>query len=198
MRTFPLRSCSFFILPAGRRGVTLLELVVVLLILSTAVGLGVSSVSRKENQIKKTLRQFMALNRQLHSQARLRRVSYRWVFDLSGGRKSWWVESLQPLPAPSGGGGRVLAPAFVLDRDLMEEPQKLPKSLVFSSVEFSRRGEGPVREGRVYVPYFPEGHTERVVVRLRGMRQSWSFFIDRFLGKSRIFLGEKTLKDFQQ
>ena len=183
------------VLPGGRRGITLLELVVVLLILSTAVGLGVSSVSRKENQIKKTLRQFMALNRQLHSQARLRRVPYRWVFDLSGGRQSWWVESLQVLPALE---GDKPVSAFVLDRAFMEEPQKLPGSLEFASVEFSRREEDPVREGRVYVSYFPEGHTERVVVRLRGMRQSWSFFIDRFLGKSRIFLGEKTLEDFQQ
>lgn len=196
MRIFPLGNSKFFFLPVGRRGVTLLELVVVLLILSTAVGLGVSSVNRRENQIKKTLRQFMALNRQLHSQARLKRVPYRWVFDLSGGRQSWWVESLQVPPEKEG--GQVLASAFVLDRGFMEKPQKLPGSLEFAAVEFSRRGGEPSRQGRVYVSYFPEGHTERVVVRLRGMRQSWSFFIDRFLGKSRIFLGEKTLKDFQQ
>ena len=71
---------------------TLLELVVVLSIITTSIGLGISSIKKKENQIKKTLRQLIALNRQLHSYAKLKRNVYRLAIALDAENSTWWVE----------------------------------------------------------------------------------------------------------
>ena len=178
---------------------TLLELMVVLGIITTSIGLAVSSIKKQENQIKKTLRQLIALNRQLHSYARLKRNVYRLAFTLDETNSTWWVEKKTPESETTEEIQNANPPPdFVIDPDFVKEPQKLPQGLSFSSVEF-RTGENKlVSEGQAYIHYFPSGQFDQALLKLKSEDHSWSLFIDRFLGEARIFSGEKTLEDLKQ
>ncbi len=188
-----------------QKGVTLLELIVVMLILSTGIGLGVSSIKRKENQIKKTLRQFVSLNRQLHLMSRLKRRPYRLVFKMEKTSTTWWVESLRP-PPPSLEEDKESEtdkttkkiPQFARDGDFFKKDQKLPRGLLVESMEFNRVENPVVSSGTSYVSYFPGGQTEQVLLQLKGKKNHFSIFIDRFLGEASLFRGEKTIKDLRQ
>ena len=86
----------------SNRGITLLELLIVMVILATSLGLGVSLINRQENSIKKTFRQFIALNRQLDSYAKLNKTTYRWVINMDDEEGStWWVEQKIGLALPA-------------------------------------------------------------------------------------------------
>ena len=85
---------------------TLLEILMVLVIISSTLGLGLSFVQRRENSIKKTFRQWTALNRELDSKARLSNQIYRLVIDMEDKHKNtWWVEQkIEPSLAQGGQG----------------------------------------------------------------------------------------------
>ena len=89
-------------------------------------------------------------------------------------------------------------PTFMLDPEFVQKPQKLPEGLSFASVEF-RTGENKIlSEGEAYIPYFPEGQFNQAIIKIKGQKQYWSLFVDRFRGEARIFSGEKTFEDLKQ
>ena len=79
---------------------TLLEMLIAVTIVVGAVAMSANFIKRKDNRAKKTFRQFVALNRQLDYQARLRQKTWRLVIQLSSdstnsknkGNNTWWVE----------------------------------------------------------------------------------------------------------
>ena len=187
-------------------GFTLLELLIALTIMIGALAMGTAFVKKKESRIKKSLRQFVALNRQLDHLARLRRRTWRLVVRMDGKKNSWWVEKKQtagPPPAdqsdqPDKTENQSPPPdGFVMDKDFFKKPQKLPKDMVFDSLESSSKKD-LVRKGKVYIYYFPEGRFHLSVLKLKSRRAYWSLFIDRLHGELTVFSGNKTLKDFEQ
>lgn len=74
----------------NRKGLTLIEVLFALVIVVGLTGSSISFMKRRENHIKHTLRQFMALNRQLDYQARLSGQVWRLVINLD--KNTYWVE----------------------------------------------------------------------------------------------------------
>ncbi len=200
--------CKKHFAKAGRAGFTLLELLIAMTIVISALAMGTAFVKKKDSGIKKSLRGFVALNRQLDHQARLRRQTRRLVIQMKEKKHSWWVEKQQkntPLTlnnqedkSSAEAKNQSLPPdGFVMDTDFFDKPQQLPKGLVFDSVE-SSSGKEPVKKGKAYIYYFPEGRFSMTLLKLKGRRAYWSLLIDRIHGELTVFSGNKTLKDFEQ
>ncbi len=193
------------------KGFTLLELLIALSILVSTLIIGTSSIKRKDNIIKKTFRQFVALNRQLDHFARLKGKTWRLVVQMEEKESTWWVEKklpasqifnpenqtfdndeptdpVEPTPSPEG---------FVIDPEFFTTPQKLPKNLSFESVELNNIQE-PITEGKAYIYYFPEGQFGTALLKIKGKKVYWSLFVDRLRGELTVYNGEKQLKDFKQ
>ena len=191
----------------SNRGITLLELLIVMVILATSLELGVSLINRQENSIKKTFRQFTALNRQLDSYAKLNKTTYRWVINMDDEEDStWWVEQKTnpSLPASTDSTEQDnddddddSAKPFVAASGFFEEPQHLPEGLNVAGVEYSKNNE-TLSSGTVYIYYFPEGQTSQILLKLKSDKKSWSLLIDRFHGDLTVFSGEKLLADLKR
>ena len=188
----------------SNKGFTLLELLIALSILVSILIMGASFIKKKDNAIKKTFRQFVALNRQLDHFARLKRKTWRLVIQMDEKKSSWWVEIQlpknqipnvdesadpeKPTPSPEG---------FIIDTDFFEKPQHLPRKLNFESVELHNQKE-LVTNGKAYIYYFPEGQFSTAILKIKGKKVYWSLFVDRLRGDLTVFRGEKKLEDFKQ
>ena len=193
------------------RGMTLLEVLIALVITIGIMGSSVSFINRKENQIKKTLRQWTALNRQLDYQARLSGQKWRLVIDLD--KNSYWVEKKKPAlspnntlhldenaPADDPDNSSAVAPLspvqsdFVIDKNFFEKPQVLPKKFRFESLELSYQAE-PKTQGLAYIYYLPGGQFSTALVLIKYKKSYRSLFFNRLRGEMILFSGQKKLKD---
>ncbi len=187
---------------ANNKGFTLLELLIAMTIITSALVMGMSFIKKSDNVIKKTFRQLVALNRQLDHFARLKRKTWRLVVHISDKKSSWWVEKKiekDQMPAQVVKKGDQTFPpdGFIIDEDFFKEPQQLPRRLTFESVELSAHKE-PVTQGKAYIYYFPEGRFSLALIKIKGRKAYWSLFIDRLHGELTVFNGNKKLKDFEQ
>ncbi len=203
-------------------GFTLLELLIALVLIVGILAMGTTYVKRKDSSIRKTFRQFIALNRQLDSLARLRRETYRLVINMNEDtnynmanedkedkQNTWWVEkkltkNLMPDDEEDStnkmGNAKhlnITSDGFIRDKDFFEKPQPLPEKLTFESLE-SLRKKSPITQGKAYVYYFPEGQFDIALLKIKGKRVYWSLFIDRLKGELTVFNEKKNLKDFEQ
>ena len=181
---------------------SLLEVLIALTILVSILALSVSVVKKKDNNIKKTFRHLISLNRQLDHFARLKRQTYRLVIRLDKKKSSWWVEKKisenQILHNPSNKENQSFPPnGFIMDTDFFEKPQHLPNGLNFESVELNEHKD-PITSGMAYIHYFPEGQFNLALVKVKSKKTYWSIFIDRLHGELTVFSGKKTLKEFEQ
>ena len=190
----------------SNRGLTLLELLIVMVILATSLGLGVSFINRQENSIKKAFRQLIALNRQLDSTAKLNKTIYRLVINMDDeDEPTWWVEqktdhallSTTDFSDKENTDSSKETTAFITAPGFFEEPQYLPGDLQFTGIEYSKNNQ-EVLSGTAYIYYFPEGQTSQILLRLKSEKKHWSLFIDRFHGELTVFSGKKILADLQR
>lgn len=185
-----------------KKGLTLLEILIVIVILASSSIIGGSFIYKKENNIKKTFRQFIALNRQLDHTSRLKREAYRWAIQLGKKESTWWVEkkvpyTLIPKENTNTKNQSTAQDGYLMDTDFVETPQKLPSELYFESVELSGQKKQK-NEGIAYIYYFPEGQFNTAFIKIKNKKKYWSLFIDRVQGDLTVFVGKKSLKDMEQ
>ena len=186
----------------GKEGFTLLELLIALVMLTSILVMGGSFVKKKDNVIKKTFRQLIALNRQLDHFARLNRDAYRLVINIDEKNNSWWVEkktheNLIQSKSPKPENLTSSSTVFVMDDRFSKKPQKLPGQLRFESLELSEQ-DAPVTSGKAYIYYLPEGQFNTALLKIKGKKVYWSLFIDRLHGELTVFNGKKSLQEFKQ
>jgi len=182
-------------------GFTLIEVLVTLVILVGVFSMGTAFFKRKESAVKKTFRQFTAINRQLDHSARLKRKIWRIVVQISDKNSSWWVEKklsneeINSIPS-SEQKDIISSDGFVMDDAFFEEAQTLPRWLNFNSLE-SSNVKKPITEGKAYIYYFPEGQFNLSLLKLKGKKAYWSLLFDRLRGDLVIYNEDKKLKDLQ-
>ncbi len=202
----------------GYRGMTLIEMLVVMALLAGFFMMSVPFIKKREHVIQRTFRQMKALNRQLDSQARLNGMTYRLVVVLGlqkeGG--NWWVErkatvepsirseinpsETNPLETDQLKDSSSISiegeDGFVLDESFFKEPQKLPEALSFESISFSgQQREKQISSGRAYIYYLQEGQSHKILLKIKGKKQYWSLLFDRLRGELDVLLGNKTWQE---
>ena len=190
---------------------TLVEILIALAIVVGLMGSSITFMNRKENQIRKILRQWTALNHQLDYQARLKGQKWRLVIDLD--KNSYWVEKKQATKSPNNtislddrdrldsANSSAVDPLshphssdFVIDKSFFEKPKSLPKKFSFESLELSYQAE-PKTQGSAYIYYLPEGQFSTALVLMKYKNSYRSLFFNRLRGELTVFSGKKTLKD---
>ena len=205
-----------FFVYRSRQGMTLIEIIVVMALLAGFLAVSAPFFKRKESSVKKMLRMFTALNRQLDSRARLKAKTYRLTFTI-GEKSAWRVEKLTdlnklpPITPPQDRSPRgeadtsnkpqlkpSLSPVgrkeFVRDESFFKVDQTLPFGLVFESISFSQK-QKPISKGPAYIYYFPQGSFQKVLLKIKGKTRYWSLFFDRLTGDLDVFPDNKTWKD---
>ncbi len=176
-----------------QRGMTLLEMVVVMALLAGFFVIGFPSfINKKKNVIQQSFRQIKALNRKLDSHAHLTGRVYRWVIVIGKKDSSWWVEKASSLNG-------TFDSNFVKDDTFFKNVQTLPDGLFFESLSINNhKKQVPVLSGKSYVYYFPEGQFDKILLKIKGKKQYWSVLIDRLNGSLNIFSTNKNWQDFKQ
>jgi general secretion pathway protein H len=147
-----------------------------------------------------------SLSREVRNQARIKKMTYRIVLNLSDKDKStYWVEN-----AP----GNVVIPSeatleklksldekerpkspFQKATNLIKEERELPSGLVIGSVE-TPNSQGPVTEGMAYVYYSPEGLVEKAIIQITNKKElTWSLIFNPITGHADIVEKAISLKD---
>lgn len=185
---------------------------VVLAIVGVLVTAISSRINKNENRaIRKEVRNFASILRDLRNKARMRNTTYRLVINMPENKdekQSYWIESTgraflvtydeealkkqkeelkEGEKDPSG---------FEVDSELSKEgPTALADFLSFESVEIAAQKK-EYTSGRIYIHFFPEGRVEEAVIHI-GNRDKlhWSLAIHPLTGHVDIINKEKKLKD---
>lgn len=200
------------------RGLTLIELMVVVAIIAGVSMLGMPYITNRNSGNKRFLREFTVLSRELHTHAKLKGVIYRLVIDMGepgdGLQKPvhrYWVEASNGKfimsekdeeetaeRLKSGDKEKAKDPkGFTMDTSVLKEPRQLPPDLKFEKVELTRL-KNPVTQGRAFIHYLPQGLTDEAAIHIKGDRgQSFTVSIHPLTGKAELIDKTVLLKDMQ-
>lgn len=185
---------------SGKRGFTLIEIMIVLAIIAMIVSLGLPAIERVTYQrINSTTRKFVGMVRTIRNDAILLNNIYRLVIDLE--KNTYWVESQRELkmlseedslpqdkkkklkkgeePPPSN---------FIMVEKYSKEPTPLPTGVVIPGVLKER--DGLRNQGLAYIHFFPNGFNEAAIVYLtkeRSKEVMYSVLIKSSLGQVEVF-----------
>ncbi len=202
----------------NKSGMTLMEVMIVMLIIGGSATLFFSKIKNTNSKIKEAVRQFGVLTRDLHNRAKLQNKTFRLVLDLKEGETnkgdhSYWVESAsgsrlsnkESLSSPydkkkkSDKDNSPSDPSdFERDDRFGKSAKSLPSGVYFEDVEV-RQLEDPVTSGRVFIHFRPEGFVDESIIHLKYNKNlRWSISIHPLTGKSYITSEYITLDDLNE
>ena len=201
----------------NKKGLSLVEIMVVLAIVGIFVTFGARKLINNSTQMKSSVRQFAVMVKKLRTRARVRNKTYRIVFDLPEDKnkeQSYWVESTEKkallLTAeereeitkeqddekdkkpkdPQG---------FTVDTSLIREaPATLPRGLFFDSVELAGQDRS-FKSGRVFIYFFPQGYVQESAIHLTDRNDlHWTLAVQPLTGRVDIFNSHRSLEDLKE
>lgn len=157
------------------KGFSLLELMVVLLLVATFVGIAIPTFrSLSGSKLKSTANQLLGLIRDTYARASLSGKTCRIVFDMD--KKEYWVEEsadtvkvkTQAQEEEEAQENRsnavpVKAPEFKPVEDELGEKHQLPEDIYFRSIWIDRFKER-ANKGQAALYFFPDGYTEEAQI----------------------------------
>jgi general secretion pathway protein H len=179
-------------------------MLVVLAIMGAIIALGMGRVRKKDNDIKRTVREFYVLGKEIRNSARLKSSTFRLMIKLDEGQQSYWVESAQGFQ------GRVSEkdkeeiqklseedrPKEVFDKDtsVLKKEKKLPDGLFFKSVE--NLDSDPMTSGTATIYFFPNGFVEMSALQITDRKKlTWTLIYQPLTGQADIIPDERSLRD---
>lgn len=195
------------------RGFTLIEMMVVLALVAAIVVVAVPRLENSGTKLKRAVRHLSTISKRLHHLARLNRVTYRLVLEMSEDPDEphrYWVEvsnrkvtvateeQLEELARSQSDEEKKAGDGFNPDPTIIKRPQELPRGLFFEDVELSTRNS-IVQAGRAHIHFMPEGFAEEAAIHLTDRENlKWSIVIHPLTGVAIVYPEYKSLKDLQQ
>lgn len=201
-----------------RSGFSLVEIMVVVVLIGIIVTLASQRYGQGNRQLRKEVRNFATLMREIRTKARMKNQTYRLVLNLPAQEsepQTYWVEStsqkffvtydeelLKARKAKSEDSEKKKErdpSGFEVDKQLSKDgPKELPKGLYFGSIEIASQNK-EFTSGRIYIHYFPEGRVEEAVVHITNKdKMNWSLAIHPLTGRVDMLTKNKKLKDLQE
>lgn len=196
----------------------MIEIMIVLAIIGGSIMMALPYITSRNTQTRRFLREFTVLSRELHTKAKLNGVVYRLVIempppksngDLSGQR--FWVEKsnsslvlskdeeerTKKLLEERDPEKRKDPKGFEVDTQLIKEPRELPAGLYFEEIELTRL-PAPVKIGRAYIHYLPQGLVDEAAVHIKGVgTQAWTVAIHPLTGRAELIPKPTPLKEIK-
>jgi len=203
---------------SNSKGLTLIEVMISLAIVSSMVGIGISKFRLNTTDLKKTVRGFRLLTKRIHSYAKLQNTTYRLVIDLARDEdrpedqnfQSYWVEvSSEPgiifesdKELKTDDPDTQKASQFKPATKILKKKVPLPRGLQFTDLEIQGM-DRPQTKGRGYIHFSPQGLVDESIIHVMGSLRkdesfSWSIAIHPLTGKAKIFPRKILLKDLRE
>lgn len=197
-----------------QRGFSMMEIMIVMVIIGLFITIGARNFKNSSNEMKSSVRRFTTLAKKLRQRARIDNKTYRLVFDFpidSRKMQSYWVESTdkqalllsieerekmskeaaddyeppegnEDLPPPDPQG-------FVADSKVLKNaPEILPRGLYFESIELDGEEVEKIKDGRVYIYFFPQGRVQTSAIHLTDRaNKHWTISIEGISGRVQLY-----------
>jgi general secretion pathway protein H len=194
----------------SQRGMTLIEIMVVLAIIAAITGFMVRQTGDTKSKMRVTMRKLSVLSKELHTTARLKGQVYRIAIRLDKEKGyAFWVESgpsqallrtseqIKEQDNSSSPSETKNSTDFAEDTSVLKNPVELPRPLTFVDVEVARL-DGKITEGMAYIHYFPQGLAEEAAIHLSDGREArWTVAIHPLTGQGRLYQDYVELKDLK-
>lgn len=190
-----------------RRGFSLLEITVVLVIVGAIIAIAAPRLFDKRSETRKVFRDFIVAGKDLKSRAKIQGATYRMSFDLTEEANTWWVEKSsraimisqaqleKEAEARKNKDEETPPPAFQPDTAIFKEKQTLPSGYKFKQVE-SGSLDIVITEGMAYIHFFPQGLIETAALQIEDPKgHVWTLVYNPLTGKADIIPEAKALKD---
>lgn len=191
---------------------TLIEIMVVLVIITTVVVFGAPKLAGTGTQLRNTMRSLSVITKRLHHMARINRKTYRLVIQLSGGEAGtqdiFWIESSEKPVAllsdeqaeeedmkVSKSADEKPASQFTADTALLKKPAGLPGNIFFEDVELASRN-AVITQGLAYIHFMPQGFAEEAAIHITDRKNiHWTIIIHPLTGQGQVVGEYVSLKD---
>lgn len=207
----------FRLIRSNQKGLTLIEIMIVVAILAMAMSLFVGRFSTGSRELKSMVYGFKNLSRQIQYSAKLKNSTYRLVVDMGDDRAreqdrvhQYWLE----ISTKSGfitsarqeekEGSSLFEedepeqPDFKIDKKIVKEKRTLPDGVHFAGVHIKGFDE-VVRAGKVYIYYSPQGLVDEAIFYIdAGEKMKWTLATHPLTGRIDIFSGELSPKELSQ
>lgn len=192
-------------------GFSLMEMVIVLVIIGSVMGLVLPRLLDKKSETRKALREFVIAGKDLRNRSKLNNVTYRLAFRLDENKQAWWVEKSNKIvfidkkkldaqreaaksTFKNDEEGKAV-PEFQPDTTIFKKEQVLPKGFRFKQIE-SGPQDLQATDGTAYIHFFPQGLIEASTIQIEDDKKNiWTLVFNPITGHSDIIPEAKSLKD---
>lgn len=188
MRTFPATI-------SNHRGITLLEILVVIVLIATFITFAVPRFeSTLDLHLKKQARMLSGTIQFLYSQAALKHQTYRLHYDLDN--HQYWVEtSTEKIELSSHEEStpylkekdQKKRPKFEKDITLLKKPVQLDTNIRFKDIKTEAQ-DLPISHGHAYTHFFPHGYAEQTRIRLESEKGNiYTILVNSLTGGAKVY-----------
>ncbi len=201
---------------------------VVLGIIAAVAVMVIPKIDDKNNKLKREIRRLSVLSHQIRYFAKLKNSTFRLVIDMKSGANAldsqqYWLErangevlmdadreeymkkiddaqkEAEEKADDEIAKSKIVAHAkdFEVDNSILKEMKTLPSGLIFESIELDGV-ESPLKEGKVYINFYPSGLVDETAIHLKMGANQWTLAIHPLTGKAEIaskFIALRDIKD---
>lgn len=196
----------------------MIEIMIVTAIIAASIMMALPYITNRNAQTRKFLREMTILSRELHTKAKLHGVVYRLVIEMPPIKtigeqpvQKFWIEKSNSRLVLSEDEEERAAnreaereqdrkkdpKGFEIDNGILKEPREMPSGLSFDQIELARL-KRPVREGKAFIHYLPQGLVDEAAIHIKGVgNQAWTISIHPLTGRAELIQRAVSLKDLK-
>ena len=216
---FPMR----YLFKNPTSGFSFLEIMIVLAIIGLFTVFGTRKMMNSSTQMKSSVRRFSTMVKKIRNKAKIQNKTFRLVFNLpkeKEKKQSYWIESTakqalllseeeleelsEELEDSKTGDDKKKKEqdpqGFVTNKQIIRKPPAvLPEGLFFESIEIDGDPVEIVKNGQVYIHFFPNGYVQSSAIHLSNREElHWTLSIHGLTGRVNIFPMERSLKEIKE
>ena len=196
----------------------MIEIMIVTAIIAATIMMALPYITNRNAQTRKFLREMTILSRELHTKAKLHGVVYRLVIEMPPIKtigqqptQKFWIEKSNSRLVLSEDEEERAAKreeereqdrkkdpkGFEVDNGILKEPREMPSGLSFDQIELARL-KRPVREGKAFIHYLPQGLVDEAAIHIKGQgTQAWTISIHPLTGRAELIQRAVSLKEIK-